>query len=98
MTFEDLLSSLPRPLTPCEQRLFRVVWTARGQWARQENLLLAGWPDWYDGGVADDGLRHALRVNISRLRHKLAGTSWSIENDGSGSYRLRASARAGQAA
>ena len=65
--------------TPNEASILRVLHLANG-WVSQETLVRATWGD----AEAEDAelfmaSRHTLRVNISRLRCKLAPLDWRIE-------------------
>ena len=65
--------------TPNEACILRVLHLANG-WVSQETLVRAAWGD----AEADDAelfmaSRHTLRVNISRIRRKLAPLDWQIE-------------------
>ena len=66
--------------TPNEACILRVLHLANG-WVSQETLVRATWGD----AEADDAelfiaSRHTLRVNVSRLRHKLDTLGWRLEN------------------
>ena len=79
--------------TPHEACILRVLHLANG-WVSQETLIRATWGD----AEAEDAelfaaSRHTLRVNVSRIRRKLAPLDWQIDTrqgskHGAGGYRI----------
>lgn len=68
-----------RPET--QEKLFQRLQESHSRWVSRRALLRAAWPYWYQGGRVDDGLQQLLRRGIYRLRKRLAGTDFVIEND-----------------
>ena len=74
-------------LTRTEGRLFAVLHAAKGQWVHNSMLLARAWGPEYSDAPYRDG--HIVRVNVCRIRPKLEGTGWRIDNaPGKGLYRL----------
>ena len=73
--------------TPNESRILRVLHLASG-WVSQETLVRATWGD----AEAEDAelfaaTRHTLRVNVSRIRRKLAPLDWRIDTRQGSTHR-----------
>src|SRR5207253_1306062 len=73
------LCGMTATFTPHEACILRVLHLANG-WVSQETLVRATWGN---AEAEDAGLfmasRHTLRVNVSRIRRKLAPLDWRIE-------------------
>ncbi len=79
--------------TPNEARILQVLHLTNG-WVSQETLVRVTWGD----AEAEDAelfaaSRHTLRVNVSRIRRKLAPLDWRIDtrqgsSHGAGWYRI----------
>lgn len=89
---DEILARIDAPhsgFTPTEQRMLRAFLKRPDGWAAIGYLLYQTW----GYGSLDADEKHLVRVNIYRLRHKLARLGCGIENDyGTGQYRLYSAA------
>ena len=86
MTVETSCSAALRAglvtLTPRERELFDRLHAALGQWLdRRREVIEPTFGDYYSSQTP--------KVHLHRLRHKLIGTTWSIETGPPGTRAIR---------
>lgn len=77
-----------RSLTPTELRIVRALASRFGTWLPAVAIVRAVYRDTHHGDLVQYEIR-SMRMHLVRIRRKLAGTPWRIENRHQhGLYRL----------
>ena len=83
MTFTELADEVGH-LTHHERLILRLLFGQQpGNWWHAFDVIQLAW----DASYCNPDGRHMLRVNVHRIRRKLEGTRWQIQNR-TGFYRL----------
>lgn len=69
-------------VTPLEASIFRAVWKGKGLSVQTERIFDAMYADDADGGPSPTKMYVAFKIALCRLRKRIEGSGYSIENVG----------------